>query len=299
MKICILSWLKKILTKKHSQESLEMKGDNYSMKYEKIEKDDEFFNWFGYAPTDAQYVRYSQEKPSVIAAVHKIEDVYYGFANARHSFMCAGLDNLGDVCGNDELSRTYAKSHFLTCALLEYALCLDLSWQVVWAYVQPSSFDYLVKKDYKAMEKECTRESLIAQLNCIIAQNSYGLAEAQKLVEILTNFDNDQNVINLRAIYNKCKHQGTIHFKGLGNPSSELMISVGKNSIPILCRDEYCLEEIEELLFYYHDAFKNYFDSIINLIMPKDYKETKVDLLAYAETALKMNDSLNKSHDKK
>ena len=77
MKICILSWLKKILTKKRSQESLEMKGDNYSMKYEKIEKDDEFFNWFGYAPTDAQYVRYSQEKPSVIAAGHKIGILFF------------------------------------------------------------------------------------------------------------------------------------------------------------------------------------------------------------------------------
>ena len=136
-------------------------------------------------------------------------------------------------------------------------------------------------------------------MNCIIAQNSYGLAEAQKLVEILTNFDNDENVIKLRSIYNKCKHQGTIHFKGLGNPSTELMISVGKNGISILCRDEYCLEEIEELLFYYHEAFKKYFDSIINLIMPKDYKETKVGFLAYVETAIKMNDTLNKSCAKK
>ena len=84
--------------------------------------------------------------------------------------MDAGVENFGYISSNDEFSKKYAKSHFLTYAVLEYSICLDVSWQVVWAYIQPSSLEYLMKNEYKEMEKECTRESVHSQLNCIISQ---------------------------------------------------------------------------------------------------------------------------------
>ena len=60
--------------------------------------------------------------------------------------MFANSENFGDLSGPNEISRLYTKTHFLTNALLEYAICLDISWQVVWAYIQPSSLEYLMKQ---------------------------------------------------------------------------------------------------------------------------------------------------------
>lgn len=141
-----------------------------SMNYDTIREDEDFHVWHSYAPKDSQYIRYAESDPSLIAAGFKISDVYYSFCNARCLLMDAGVENFGYISSNDEFSKKYAKSHFLTYAVLEYSICLDVSWQVVWAYIQPSSLEYLVKNEYKEMEKECTRESVHSQLNCIISQ---------------------------------------------------------------------------------------------------------------------------------
>ncbi len=42
-----------------------------------------FHKWHEYCPLDAQYKRYSSSAPSVIAARHRINDVYYAFADAE------------------------------------------------------------------------------------------------------------------------------------------------------------------------------------------------------------------------
>ena len=138
-------------------------GGSY-MDYNKIAKDETFFSWHEYAPSDIHYVLFSESAPYLIATGHKIDDVFYCFANARVSFLHSFSDNFGDISDNDDLSKLYAKTHFLTNALMEYAICLDISWQVVWAFIQPSSFDYLIHQKYKEMEKECTRESVHCQL---------------------------------------------------------------------------------------------------------------------------------------
>ena len=57
------------------------------MDHEKIRNDEDFHKWHEYEPNDSQYVRYAAENSSIIAAAHKIVDVYYSFANARCSFM--------------------------------------------------------------------------------------------------------------------------------------------------------------------------------------------------------------------
>lgn len=263
------------------------------MDYEIIRNDNDFHEWHSYAPIDSQYVKYSSSEPSIIAAGHKIEDVYYCFANARASFMNAGLDNYGDICGDNDISKKYTKSHFLTVSLLEYAICLDISWQVIWAYTQPSSFEYLINQKYKEMEKECTSESVHTQLNCIISQNGVGIVQAQKLKQILTDFENDSCVKKLRSIYNGLKHQGTIHFQGLGEQLNSMMMSVENKTIPTLGRKSYTLEEIENLLFEYHFKFKEYFNSIIQEIMPPDYKDGKVSFVDYVNTILNMNSVLS------
>lgn len=263
------------------------------MDYKIIRNDDDFHEWHGYAPIDSQYVKYANSEPSIIATGHKIEDVYYCFANARASFLNAGLDNYGEIAGDSDISKKYTKSHFLIQSLLEYAICLDISWQVIWAYIQPSSFEYLINRKYKEMEKECTSENVHLQLNCAISQHSTGFTKAQHLKQILTDFENDSMVKKLRSIYNGLKHQGTIHFEGLGAQLDTMMIAVENRQIPTLSRQSYTMAEIEELLFSYHFKFKNYFNSIIKEIMPPDYKDGKVSFSDYINTLFNMDAVLN------
>ncbi len=264
------------------------------MNYSKIREDESFLEWYGYAPMDTQYVRYADSDPSIVASGHKIEDVFYAFANARASFMAADSENFGDISGPDDLSRLYAKTHFLTYALIEYAICLDISWQVIWAYIQPTSFDYLIHQKYKEMEKECTSENVHLQLICAISQGGAGVVLAEKIKQLLSDFEKDEDVLKLRALYNSIKHHGMIHFEGLGAKNDTMFVSLNGRQTPVLSRKSYTVEELEDLLFSYHFKFETFFNSLIEAVMPDDYKETKVSLIDYINTLLKMNRSLDK-----
>ena len=180
------------------------------------------------------------------------------------------------ISGKDEQSMFYAKTHFLTNAILEYAICLDISWQVIWAYIQPSSLEYLMKQEYKKMEKECNRDNVLQQLNCVISQRSIDFTKAERLKNIMTDFDNNYNTIKLRAIYNGIKHHGTVHFKGLGENFESFGVAVAGKCPPMLCRKSYTVEEIENILFDYHCAFKKYFNEIVDAIMPSEYLDNKM-----------------------
>lgn len=256
------------------------------MDYKLLAQDNNFHEWGKLEPLDTDYVKYGEADPSVIASAHKMVDVYSAFANARHSFMSAGYNNYGDLCSDNEISKLYIKTHFLLHAIIEYAICLDLSWQVIWAYIQPASFEYLSKNEYKKMERECERDSLLAQLDCAIAQKSI---KAERIKNIMTNFDNDKDVIKLRTLYNSLKHRGTIHFVGLGANDKTMLLQVKNKHISILSREEYTVEEVENILLTYHQKFQRYFNDLIAEIIPSDYWNKKVSLIDYVNTALKMN----------
>lgn len=260
------------------------------MNYEELQNDNDFHKWHKYEPLDAQYIRYAEKNPSAIAAGHKICDVYHAFANAKQSFRCAGYDNYGDISATDEISKLYAKTHFLLNAVSEYALCLDLSWQVVWAYIQPSSFEYLLNLEYKKMERECDRDNLHEQLDCAISQKSM---KAVIIKSIIVDFDNNPDVMKLRTLNNSIKHQGTIHFEGLGENFSSMMMTVNNNEVSTLSRKSYTIQEVEDLLFTFHVKFQEYFNRIIQEIMPEDFLDNKIPFGQYLETILQMNEVQN------
>lgn len=261
------------------------------MNYEELREYNAFHKWGDYAPLDVQYARYAETNPSIIAAGFKIQDVYYAYANARDTFMHANSKNFGDISDESEFSRLCTKTHFLTNAILEYAITLDLSWQVVWAYIQPASLEYLMKRNYLEMEKHCNRESLLAQLDCVISQHGYGLSQANALRQIMKEFDDDNDVKNLRSIYNKIKHQGTICFKGIGENYKTLMFSINGKTPPVLYRPEYTIEKIEDILFKYHFKFAAYFDKIISEIIPDDYLNKKMGFIDCLNAINKMQNS--------
>lgn len=256
------------------------------MNYTDILNDESFHYWNLYGPADPQYARFAENEPWLIAAGHKIEDVYFSFCNARASLLDAGINDFSGI--PDEISKLFAKTHYLTNALMEYALCLDISWQVVWAYSQPASFAYLVKQEYKKMESECTRENLIEQLNCVISQKSEGYTECIFLRDLIIDFDRDQDVQKMRQIYNSMKHRGVIHFEEFGEYEDVMEATVDGCVVPILTRTRYKISDIEELIYAYHFKFEKYFNSIVQKIMPEDYNESSVTFQKYRDVVIQM-----------
>ena len=262
------------------------------MDYELLRKDTAFQDWYKYAPLDAQYLRYSSTQPSVIAAGHKIEDVYNAFADATAWFTFADSKDFGEISAKDDFSMLYTKTHFLTSALLEYAICLDISWQVIWAYIQPISLEYLMHQQYKKMEKECDRKKVLKQLDCIISQHGHGFSHAQKLKDIMVEFDNDEDTLKLRKIYNGIKHQGLIHFNELGGNFTHLRIKINNKIPPMLHSESYDVEEVEDLLFSYHKKFQAYMNRLISKIIPDGYLDNCLDLKDVIKEAKKINNAL-------
>lgn len=261
------------------------------MDYTLLAQDNSFQSWSRLEPMDTDYTKYGEKDPSVIAAGHKCVDVYNAFANAQQSFMAAGYHNYGDLCSDNEMSRLYTKTHFLLHAIFEYAICLDLSWQAIWAYVQPGSFEYLSKNEYKEMEGDCERDNLIRLLNCAIAQRN---VKVERIKDIMLKFDNDEDVKRLRTLYNSLKHRGTIHFVGLGENAKTMMMKVDGKSISRLSREEYTVEAVEKILFDYHKKFQTYFNELIKEIIPADYLNKKVSFVDYVNTMMKIDSIQNK-----
>lgn len=262
------------------------------MDYDKLRADDSFHRWREYAPLDVQYLRYAKDNPSLVAVGHKIEDLYYAFSNARASFMFADSADFGDLSGDNQISRLYTKTHFLIYAVIEYAICLDLSWQIVWAFVQPASLEYLMTQKYKEMERDCNRDSVLAQLQCAISQRGYDFSVAQRLKDTVMSFDNDEDTIKLRSIYNAIKHQGTIHFEGLGENYTHFSFGINGTIPPVLSRRSYTVEEIERLLFSYHEKFEGYMNELIAIIMPDDYLENTMGLVDAINQAIILKNAI-------
>lgn len=191
--------------------------------------------------------------------------------------MRANYKDYGDLCVDDDISRLHIRTTFLKDALMDYAICLDISWQVVWAFIQPSSFEYLVQQNFKEMEKSCTSENVHTQLNCAIAQKSQ---QAEVIKVLLTNFENDAVVKQVRNIYNSIKHHGMLYFKGFCDDNFRNFYFNPKVEMP-LQRKVHDPEEIQELLLRYHEKFEKYFDRLISIIMPKDYNNNEVGPIDY------------------
>lgn len=169
-----------------------------------------------------------------------------------------------------------------------------MSWQVIWAFIPPALFEYLMKNEYKNMEKVCTSENVHLQLNCAVSQ---GKTKARAIKNLLLDFENDEDVKKVRILYNLIKHHGTIHIKGLGINFLFLMIGVEGISVETLNRKEFSVEDIESMLWIYHQKFQVYFNSFIQLIMPDDYLNNSCNSEEMINTNLKMHEFQQKLKD--
>lgn len=263
--------------------------------YEMIWKDERFQDWYNYRPFDVDYAKYAEHDPHIVATAHKIEDVYYAFANARSYFLNAGSDNYGELYDDNEVSMKFGKAQFINSAILEYALCLDLSWQVIWANIQPSSLEYLATMQYKDMEALCNRDNVKIMLDQSISLGGLDAERAKELKQIMEKFDNSDEVIKLREIYNALKHRGTFMYEGLGEDSGTMKIKVNGKDVKILSRKTYSFEELESILFDYHTLFIDYFQRIIDATMPDDFDVKTVNAADYFHVILRIKNAQEKS----
>lgn len=256
------------------------------MKYEEIARHNGFHKWFDYIPHDAQYMKYAENNPSAVAAGFMIGEVYHAFSYARASLMFSLENNYGDLAKQtDDLAMLTVRYIFVQNMIMQYAICEDLSWQVIWAYILPADIQYLMKNEYEKMTKECNRDNLLAQLNCGIGQHNL---TAEKLKNILTSFDNDEEVMKFRTLNNYLKHRGNIHIQGLGNDDNSLMFAIDGCPVSIRAHESYKLEELQDMAWAYHKKFEKYFNEIIDTIMPSDYLDTTISFVDGVNAVIKM-----------
>lgn len=225
-------------------------------------------HWSRYSPYECHYFRYDT---NVILACHKIVDVYQATCIAR-SYLCY-LDNkdFGDFA-SDDISKLYVKSILIEGALLYYNICIDLSWQVLWLYLDPNAKGKLPNNDlYYKLIKECNYEELLLRLT---------LAKQIKLRDyFIIDFFNKSLTQDIREKYNYLKHRGRYHYEGLGLNDNSMFMGINGKTIPMVSRYELDINDMKEKLIDFDLSFVKYFYGIINTIVPEDYSNTRIDLI--------------------
>lgn len=227
-------------------------------------------HWFHYKPDEHHYCLYSH---NLLMACHKIEDVYRSMCLARICLDNIRAEDFGELLdGNDALSKAVIKSTLINNSISYYNYCIDLSWQVLWLYYNPSVIEYSIhkRKDYLKATQNCNLENLKYNL---------ALAKENKLSEHVESFFTKNLTQCIREKYNYIKHRGTYHIDDLGENYKESMMDFGGFKLPLLYREELNLDELIIELIDFDKDFVKYFESIIESVVPKDYLECdKCDL---------------------
>ncbi len=234
--------------------------------YELLIEDQEFQKWHDYLPQEPQYVKYAESNPSILAAARKIVDVYRAYADARALFLFANEDNYGDLAGEGEDNHLFVKVLFIKSAILQYGLCLDLCWQVVWAFLHTDSLNYLLNNNYPKLERQCTSNQLIDELK----KRNSDVTVANLQIRI-NKLNCDPAIKALREQFRIMKHRGTIRVKGADDASEVTELVFMGKTINSDIRAEYDVEGLEKIIFDYHKSFFDHFTCIIEDIIPEDY----------------------------
>ncbi len=228
-------------------------------------------NWAGYEPDENQYAKYYRA-PEVLAAAHKIIDVYWMLHSARAHLDYYSAGNLGDIVPDmSEKNVLFAKSLFCFDALMQYAICVDLSWQVVWAFYQATSMEYLLQNRYEEMSENCSYESINVLLNERVAYPSPQAGTAGEVKALINSFLNEELSVQVRQKYNYIKHRGKYFIEGLGEGDRCLMFRADGKDIPVLCRQEVDILSIFKQLILFDVQFVRYFEKLIKKMIPDDF----------------------------
>lgn len=184
------------------------------------------------------------------------------------------LDNkdFGDFA-KYEISITYVKSMLIQNALFYYNTCIDLSWQVLYLFYEWRIADKLPTNQlYDKVLKECNSETLSYNLT---------LACQSKLKEQFVNyFFNKPIVRKIRENYNYLKHRGTFYFPGLGMNDANMGFLVQNKQLPVISRKAIDYDEWLADLLEFDKEFEIYFSPIVTTVVPHDYLDGTMSLVA-------------------
>ncbi len=139
-------------------------------------------------------------------------------------------------------------------------------------------------------------ENLPKRLDDVASCKGEKSVQVTKLKNCVYNFDCDEDVKRIRSLYNYLKHRGTIHVEGLGANFDKLAWDISGLPVPMLSRQSYTVQQLENYILPYHLKFIRYFNSIIEIIIPSEYLSNTIPLLDYLRTGLKIaraNQNLN------
>lgn len=242
-----------------------------NLKIKCLSKEFNVDGWKWYKPSFPQYTRYS---PHQILAGFKIEDIYIQIKNARSSLLFMESDSYKPfVIKDDELHTSYIRSKFLFDAMANYNYCIDLSWQFLYlyySYVKYGYDDYGMLQEENFYEKE-TKSCKVGTLK----KRLIGAKQEEKWREV-SSFLEEPLTEEIRNAYNYIKHRGTYHVKGLGIQGDDKFPTVFSGNVPTLkfiTRETIDLDEWREKLINFDISFYQYFDKLIQELMPDDFTE--------------------------
>lgn len=223
--------------------------------------------WFSYFPDELNICRYGANQ---IMSLEKIKDVYHSLSYGR---LC--LDNLfetnyGGLIDDDEsgLGRAVIRSTIMNNCLSYYNYCIDYSWQVLWLYYSDMNESLLNDMEsYIAFMERCK----LARLNPLLTSQG-----EQTIHSHINVFFNREEVRRLRRKYNTVKHRGFYHIEGLGENYKESAISVNGERLPLLHREKIDLNELRQELIEFDNLFVEYFEVIIDKVVPREIKDGTV-----------------------
>lgn len=239
-------------------------------------------NWHVLFPIEKHYINFD---PNIIYALNKVDDVYYMFSNARFNGYMTENNNYGDmVASHDQLHLKFVHSGFLMNALNFYYFAIDLSWQVIYYYSIDSSYYFFCdQKEYDKYSNACTYDNVVRLLK---------YRKDQNLLEVLKSFSTNELVLELRNLYNYMKHKGTIHFEGLGLQYSNPMMGVrmGDENITykLFVKREQKIEDLKSKLIELDKLFYDYFNKILEIIVPENYLQCEFDFSKHINHAMEI-----------
>lgn len=218
-------------------------------------------NWGKYDPEEQHYFLYPT---NITATMFQIVGVYETFCNARANLEYINCDNYGQLIGKtDDLHLSYVRKMFIQNALIYYNISIDLSWQVLWMYTEENNLGLIYDDKYlNKVLRKCNYQELLYRLH---------LGRKNDLIDIINKFNLFIEKNGMREKYNYLKHRGVYYYPGLGVNDNEMIMSLNNFTPKMLNRLEIEISSWVEMLQEFDKSFVQYFNSIIDYIVPKNY----------------------------
>lgn len=219
--------------------------------------------WTDYEPIDSDYVEY----PTFItSAMFQVIGVYDTLCRARTSLEfieCNDYGKLITYSGENDLA--FIRKMFIENSIIYYNICVDLSWQVLWLYLQKDDLNIIYnEKKLNKILKTCNYNDLIRRLK---------LDGLEKIIEKLEEFKKYLDESGVRTKYNYIKHRGVYHYNGVGENYGNMIMGYNGMYPKIFSRKEIDIEKWKKMLLEFDTEFVEYFNYILQEIVPSKYLE--------------------------